>query len=88
MRKIILCLLAVASLSACAKPAETTVAAGSDFSVGKLFTVEGCSVYRFIDAGRHIYFTNCSGRAEWEVSNGKGAIKYGVDGSATFEGDM
>jgi len=27
-----------------------------------LFTVDGCTVYRFLDAGDYIYFTNCNGQ--------------------------
>lgn len=29
--------------------------------VSVLFTVDGCSVYRFEDSGRYRYFTNCHG---------------------------
>lgn len=31
------------------------------FEVGKLFDVEGCTVYRFRDAGRYHYFASCPG---------------------------
>ena len=37
--------------------------AGVGFSVDRLFTHEGCTVYRFGDAGEYRYFTKCDGAA-------------------------
>ena len=31
------------------------------YQVDYLFEHEGCKVYRFIDMGNYVYFTNCSG---------------------------
>lgn len=68
-------------LSGCDKEAESTVKAGSDFNVDKLFTVDGCSVYRFYDGGRNVYFTNCPGQTQYTQSCGKSCTRsVGVSG--------
>lgn len=61
-------LAAALVLSGCQKQAETTTRAGVEFQVDKLFTIDGCTVYRFADGGYPRYFTNCSGSAEWVES--------------------
>ena len=50
-------------LAACSKPAEHSAPAGVGFNVDRLFTHEGCTVYRFDDAGEYRYFTKCDGAA-------------------------
>ena len=57
-------------LTACQKPPETSKRAGSSFDVEKLFTVDGCTVYRFYD-DRTVYFTDCQGATRWTESHGK-----------------
>jgi len=42
-----------------------------EFKVEKLFTYEGCTVYRFND-DRTVYYTNCSGSTQSTYSCGKG----------------
>ncbi|HEY4874316.1 MAG TPA: DUF4884 domain-containing protein [Puia sp.] len=34
-----------------------------DYTVKYLFEYGGCKVYRFLDGGRTVYFTNCNGEA-------------------------
>ena len=34
-----------------------------DYKVNYLFSHDGCSVYRFLDKGNYVYFTNCDGNA-------------------------
>ena len=65
------CALVLASLAlvACKKQAEETVHKGS-YQVEKLFTYEGCTVYRFEDA-RTVYYTNCKGSTQTTTSCGK-----------------
>lgn len=59
-------------LSACGKiEAESTQQAGIGATVEKLFTVDGCTVYRFNDNGYRRYFTNCKGSTEWRENCGK-----------------
>ena len=50
-------------LTACQKDAEQTARAGTEFKVEKLFTHEGCTVYRFFD-DRTVYYTNCQGSTQ------------------------
>lgn len=46
-----------------------------DIAVSTLFTHEGCTVYRFVDGGRNVYYTNCSGEASTNYNCGKGCTK-------------
>lgn len=69
--KKLLVILSLAVLAGCTKRAEQSSAAGTEFVVDKLFTHEGCTVYRFRDAGYYRYYTNCSGSTNWQESCGK-----------------
>lgn len=64
INKILLAMALGLTLASCAQkgsyvPTEGTVG-DSSFNVQKLFTTEGCTVYRFLDAGDWHYFTNCT----------------------------
>lgn len=48
-------------LTSCTKDSESSQMHGSGFEVEKLFTHDGCTVYRFEDAMRLHYFTTCKG---------------------------
>lgn len=55
-------LLIVLALSGCARdPVSTDHTDNQSVSVDKLFTHEGCSVYRFYDAGHYHYWADCRG---------------------------
>lgn len=73
--KTVLAILALAILAGCSKPAETSTNVGVEFVVDKLFTHEGCTVYRFSDGGSKRYFTNCSGSTNWQESCGKNCTR-------------
>lgn len=78
-RKIALCALAL--LAGCAREAERSEPAGRQFTVDTLFTKDGCTVYRFYDAGNHRYFTNCSGSTMGVISVNSGKQhRYEPDG--------
>lgn len=70
-----LIILAVALLTGCFKPAETSTSAGREFVVDKLFTHEGCTVYRFYDGGNSRYYTNCQGSTTWREGCGKNCTR-------------
>ncbi|EOS94732.1 hypothetical protein ETR_12178 [Erwinia tracheiphila PSU-1] len=76
MRRVFL--IAAFLLAGCDKDPESVQMVGSDFKVGKLFTVDGCSVYRFADGGRNIYFTNCPGQtgSSYTARSGKHQATY------------
>lgn len=60
MKKSLALILAACFLAACTKQAETSSATGNtEFVVDKLFTHEGCTAYRFNDAGTYRYYVNC-----------------------------
>lgn len=71
MKKLIL-LAALVVACGCHKKGEYTPmqVAADNYEVGKLFTVDGCTVYRFYD-GRFVYFTSCNGNTHWQDSCGK-----------------
>jgi len=78
--KLILALAITLAIVGCSKPAETSTSVGRDFVVDKLFTHEGCSVYRFSDGGYNRYFTNCNGSANWNESCGNNCRRpVGID---------
>lgn len=78
MRKLNLNRIAIAititfgalTLVGCNGEAETVQQTG-DFRVGRLFTIDGCTAYRFNDGGRNVYFTNCPGVTDQEYRIGK-----------------
>jgi hypothetical protein len=81
MKKLFIFMAAVL-LSACTKPPETSTEVGLEFVVDKLFTHEGCTVYRFVDGGYNRYFTNCSGSVSWSESCGKNCTRnMNIDGN-------
>jgi hypothetical protein len=51
------------SMTGCAEDSTPAKVRGAlaDFEVGKLFDADGCTVYRFRDAGRYHYFATCDG---------------------------
>lgn len=51
----------VLALLGCHNEAESTArTSNGNFHVDRLFTTDGCTVYRFVDAYTH-YFTRCDG---------------------------
>ena len=49
-------------LAGCERPPEgVSQSTNENFTVGRLFTTDGCTVYRFVDSGRHLYFSKCDG---------------------------
>lgn len=74
MRHLIL-IAVIALLAGCLKKAETSTSAGTEFVVDKLFTHEGCTVYRFSDGGNSRYYTNCQGSTAWTEQCGKGCTR-------------
>jgi hypothetical protein len=73
--KTVLAILALTLLAGCSKPAETSTSVGREFVVDKLFTHEGCTVYRFNDGGNNRYFTNCQGSTSWRENCGKNCTR-------------
>lgn len=67
----ILVVAGVVMLTGCEKAAEAEIVTGAenDFRVSRLFTVDGCTAYRFYDNGRAIYYTNCKGMSVWETGS-------------------
>ena len=64
INKILLALALGMLLTSCAQKGipvsvENTVP-GQNYTVTKLFTAEGCTVYRFFDTGDYHYMTNCT----------------------------
>ena len=65
----------ILSLVGCAIEAETASNVGVGFNVQTLFTNDGCTVYRFYDAGSYRYYTSCKGSAEWRETCGKNCTR-------------
>lgn len=76
--KIKYCLISILLLSGCYKDPEAVEVAGKGYNVGKLFVVDGCSVYRFYDGGRYVYFSSCTGNTQSYHQVGKISITDNV----------
>ena len=79
-KKIMLSLAALAMVAGCEKPAESVAHTGAGFTVERLFTHDGCTVYRFSDSYKR-YFTRCDGIAAqstttWQESCGKSCTNH------------
>lgn len=76
-------LAAAFALSACARPVSESDKARVEngFQVAKLFTHDGCTVYRFYDEGRSRYYVNCNGAtlADHTVYCGKSCLSTQTD---------
>jgi starvation-inducible outer membrane lipoprotein len=70
MKALIAIAAAALLLSGCARdPVETSRTDNPQINVEKLFEHDGCSVYRFMDGGNFVYYTNCQGSTQ--TSRGK-----------------
>lgn len=72
MKALYLILLVL--LVSCKEPAQETVSStNSNIKLDFLFEHDGCKMYRFLDGGRWIYWTDCSGQvtSEWTQNHGK-----------------
>ncbi len=63
MLKLLTCIISCIVVVGCSsKPAETTQhILGKEFTVEKLFTRDGCTVYRFMDGGIIVIIHGCFG---------------------------
>ena len=84
MKKILTLIILVLVTVSCKKDPQSTVQKGN-FIVEYLFENDGCKAYRFKDGKRYIYYTDCSGRTEYQyqVSNGKSSTTVRVESSST-----
>lgn len=72
MKKILI-LIALFAVAGCrSEGVATEVTENSNYEVTKLFTYEGCAVYRFNDS-RTIYYVNCGRKqsVQWTRNCGK-----------------
>lgn len=71
----ILILLAVLLSSGCDnRPVSVNSTNNPEIQIEKLFTHEGCTVYRFRDGSTH-YFTDCRGSVSETHTCGKGCVR-------------
>lgn len=78
-----LLIAALLALAGCERARhESTATVGNGAEVSRLFTHDGCTVYRFFDRGQYRYFTNCSGSTMSVASHGKVMGPDGVMGGA------
>lgn len=85
MKRLITCVAIIAAtiaLTGCEKASEVQVQSG-EFRVERLFTVDGCTAYRFRDSGRAVYYTNCQGSTQSEYKSGKSTKRETVQTDRT-----
>lgn len=73
-------IMAVSAILLCAEacdkaPQETIISSNGAIKLDKLFVVDGCSVYRFVDAGANRYLTTCQGSVQSVTQCGKGCVE-------------
>ncbi|NTF17991.1 DUF4884 domain-containing protein [Agrobacterium rubi] len=65
MKTIIALALGAVALSGCARdPMETSRTDNPAIVVERLFEHEGCIMYRFMDGGSYVYYSNCQGSTQ------------------------
>lgn len=80
--KKILAITLLAALTGCAvDPISTTQTNNKQIDLTLLFENDGCKVYRFLDGGRYVYYTDCRGQTEWQVSTKHSSTRYDVQTS-------
>ena len=63
----LLVLLTVVALNGKGGKPQSVEEAGDGYQVARLFTQDGCTVYRFTDGGHWRYFARCDGAASSET---------------------
>jgi hypothetical protein len=78
MKKILL-IIAISTIMACNKEPQSVEQKGT-FEIEFLFEKDGCKVYRFVDAGHNVYFTDCRGKLEsiYQQSSGKASSEVRI----------
>lgn len=69
---ILICLIGLVLFTSCEHDAIESEQKG-EIVIDLLFELDGCKMYRFNDAGKRIYWSNCHGNVSYEkyVSTGK-----------------
>lgn len=81
INKITMAITMAVLLAGCNGEPEVVQQTG-DFRVGRLFTIDGCTAYRFSDGGRLVYFTNCPGVTDQRYTSGKNTYDRQVSTSS------
>jgi hypothetical protein len=77
MRKTILVIVVGMLLTGCYKDPQSMTTVGNGFQVEFLFEKDGIKMYRFLDGGRHHYFTS-TGETISSHSEGKNTVDENI----------
>lgn len=80
MKKVLLFLVVLITLSSCEKdPKETTQ--NGNFIIEFLFEQNGCKMYRFEDGGRNVYWCDCQGKvnSDYTTTSGKSTTTHHIE---------
>ena len=72
MKKLLIPIIAILALSSSCKKDPISIEHKGEFKLEFLFESDGCKMYRFIDGGRYIYWSSCSGNTYEEHQEGGG----------------
>lgn len=79
MTRLAILIISALALAGCYKQSESSAHAGVDFEVDRLFTHDGCTVYRFWDGAGRRYFARCEGASSagttWTETCGKNCTR-------------
>lgn len=88
MRRLgLTCALAAALLvTGCAKnPVSTNSTSNPNVEVDKLFTFDGCTIYRFTDNNNYIYYSKCGSSSDVSWQQPKGKTSYPTEVVTSYE---
>ena len=86
---IVVCIILLTAPTGCAKDAERKVKVSNpNFDVQLLFEKDGCKIYRFMDGGHYVYWTNCDGNVSYSYQQvtGKSSVTVRVQNETTGRG--
>jgi hypothetical protein len=80
MKKLLLIVIVLICVFGCVKdPVSTDSTNNSEIDVSLLFEKDGIKVYRFIDNGRFVYYTDARGKTSWDTVQGKTTVRTSVE---------
>jgi hypothetical protein len=75
MKKYLIVILFIFLYGCSVDPEQIEKTSNQKIKVDFLFEKDGCRIYRFVDGGHCVYWTNCKGNLNWE-QGGKNKTQY------------
>lgn len=87
MKSQILVIAIILLLTACNREAQQVIqSSNSEIRLELLFVHDGCKVYRFVDGGRNVYWSDCRGNMSTSYFQSQGKSGTTKDQQSLSEG--